>query len=75
MSNVLDITDTMMEGFNFVTSRILDGRYNEAIVVIKDILDAYNAINSQINTFIRYLPQNNILILMPGINKIIFRSY
>ncbi|MFK2827163.1 DUF2920 family protein, partial [Bacillus sp. B190/17] len=60
MSNILDVTDTMSEGLNFVISRIVDGKYNEASVVMQDILDAYNAIDSQINTFIRYLPRNNI---------------
>lgn len=60
MSDLLDICDSMDEGFDFIVTRISDKNYNEAAVVMQDILDAHMTIDSQINTFSRFLSVNNL---------------
>ncbi|MBP0726730.1 DUF2920 family protein [Bacillus sp. RG28] len=60
MSGILDITHTMNDGFDYVISKISTGKYHEAIGVMQDILDAYSAIEQQVNKFEKNLPQNNI---------------
>lgn len=60
MSKLLDVCDSIDEGFNFIVTKISDRNYNETFGVMQDILDAHTAINLQIDMFSRFLGENNL---------------
>ncbi|WP_339205341.1 DUF2920 family protein [Paenibacillus sp. FSL K6-3182] len=60
MSKLLDVCESIDEGFNFIVTKIAARDYNETFGVMQDILDAHTAINLQIDTFSRFLGENNL---------------
>ncbi|OKP85816.1 hypothetical protein A3844_15800 [Paenibacillus helianthi] len=60
MRNLLDICESIDEGFDFIVTNITDKNYNEAAVVMQDIVDAHTTINLQIDTFSMFLSKNNL---------------
>lgn len=60
MRDVLSICDSMDEGFDFIIAKISDKNYYEAAIVMQDIVDAHTSIISQIDTFSRFLKENNL---------------
>lgn len=60
MRGLLEISDSINEGFDFIIAKLSDKNYDEAAIVMQDILDAYTNINLRIDTFSRFLRENNL---------------
>lgn len=60
MRGLLEVSDSINEGFDFIIAKLSDKNYDEAAIVMQDILDAYTNINLRIDTFSRFLRENNL---------------
>ncbi|OKP90596.1 hypothetical protein A3842_03220 [Paenibacillus sp. P3E] len=60
MGDLLNICDSIGEGFSFIVDKVSDKNYNDAALVMQDIIDAHTEINLRIDTFSRFLSENNI---------------
>ncbi|WP_249901055.1 DUF2920 family protein [Paenibacillus sp. PK3_47] len=59
MHSIMDIFDSIEEGFDFIVNKIAEQNYNEAAIVMQDILNAHTTTTLQIDTFSMYLSNNN----------------
>ncbi|WP_339799083.1 DUF2920 family protein [Paenibacillus sp. FSL R5-0744] len=60
MRDLLEICDSIDEGFSFIADKVSNKSYNDATVVMQDILDAFKVINLRIDTFSRFLSENDL---------------
>ncbi|MGN7762045.1 DUF2920 family protein [Paenibacillus sp. 22594] len=60
MGDLLDICDSIDEGFSFIIDKVSDKNYNDAAVVMQDIIDAHTEMNLRIDTFSGFLSENNL---------------
>ncbi|AIQ61279.1 DUF2920 family protein [Paenibacillus borealis] len=60
MRSMLDICDSIEEGFDFILNKISEQNYNEAATVMQDVLDAYTTINQQLDSLSNLLNENNL---------------
>ncbi|MFD1903613.1 hypothetical protein ACFSQ7_04990 [Paenibacillus rhizoplanae] len=55
MSAILDICDSIDEGFNFIAAKLSDKNYDEAAIVMQDIIDAYTTISLEIDKLCEFI--------------------
>lgn len=60
MGDLLDICDSIDEGFSFIVDKVSEKKYNDAAVVMQDIIDAHTEMNLHIDTFSEFLGKNNL---------------
>lgn len=60
MPQLLDICDSIDEALNYVVAKVSNDEYREVFGVMLDMIEAFTAINLQINTFSRFLSKNDL---------------
>ncbi|MFD2881220.1 hypothetical protein ACFTAO_43605 [Paenibacillus rhizoplanae] len=60
MSAILDICDSIDEGFNFIAAKLSDKNYDEAAIVMQDIIDAYTTISLEIDKLCEFIDMQNV---------------
>jgi len=61
IERILELLDTMKEGLDYVQVQLTELKYEEALVVIKDIVDALDSIYNSIQPMESQLPENNLV--------------
>jgi len=60
IERILELLNTMEEGLDYVQNQLGELKYEEALIVVKDLIDALDSIDSSIQPMDNKLPQNNI---------------
>jgi len=63
IERILELLDTMKEGLDYIQTQLSELKYEEALVVMKDLIDALDSIDSSIQPMENELPQNEIGVL------------
>jgi len=77
IERILELLDTMEEGLDFIQNQLSELKYEEALVVLNDVIDAVFSIDSSIQPMEKMLPQNDInelsLLFRESLNKAVER--
>lgn len=77
IERILELLDTMEEGLDYIQKQLSELKYEEALVVLNDVIDAVHSIDSSIQPMEDKLPQNDISTLFSsfkeGLNKAVER--
>jgi len=69
IERILELLNTMEEGLEFIQIGLSELKYEEAQIVLKDVIDAVHSIDSSIQPMQSGLPQNNISTLSSLLKK------
>lgn len=69
IKKVLELLDTIEEGFEHVQKHLIELQYENAFVVMNDIIQGISSIGRAIQPMMDKLPQNDINTLLGDINK------
>ncbi|MCC5910852.1 MAG: hypothetical protein JJT76_10490 [Clostridiaceae bacterium] len=58
--NILDLTDTMDEGFNYITEKLENENIKETVSMLLDVIKAFASIERALEQVLVQLKENNI---------------
>jgi len=61
IERILELLDTMKAGLDYIQLKLSELKYEEALIVIKDIVDALDSIYNSIQPMESQLPENNLV--------------
>jgi len=77
IEKILELLDTMEEGLDYVQNQVRKLKYEDAFIVMNDLIDALDSIDSSIQPMQNELQQNNINALSSALkvclNKVVER--
>lgn len=63
IKRILELTDTCLEGLEYIELKLSEGKYSKSIPLLEDILNGFNEIQKAMEPILLELPENLIELL------------